>query len=223
MVCFLWNISFAIVHVKFSLRDKNITEYTITEMKYNPSALIFTLVEYSTLVKQKWKYTHHCGGKEPSPPSCTPSSRSLVLLTRATVSSSYSTKKNSVKNHRSSSIITSYCTEWHGVWCMFSQYPRTITTYTGVTQRIRLETTNFSAKIDVNLRQIPSSHRFANVPSTSWWLLEKSLKDSFSRWQANRSQIRHYPHSCNIRPWEAGQSTSSFLHDNFRRLPIMSS
>lgn len=32
--------------------------------------------------------THHCGGRELMPPVCTPSSRSLVLLTSATVSSS---------------------------------------------------------------------------------------------------------------------------------------
>ena len=54
MVYFLWNISFAIVHVyvKFSLRDKKFIKNTITEMKYNPSAPIFTMVEYSILIKQ---------------------------------------------------------------------------------------------------------------------------------------------------------------------------
>ena len=38
---------------KVRFTKQKFAESTITDMQYNPSALIFTLVEYSTLIKQK--------------------------------------------------------------------------------------------------------------------------------------------------------------------------
>ena len=79
-------------------------------------------------------------------------------------------------------------------------------------------------KISVRFLVAITSPTFHRLPdSRVSRLLEKSLKDSYSRWQAKRSQIRHYSHSCNIRPWEVGQRTSSFFHDDIRRSPTTSS
>lgn len=103
--------------------------------------------------------------------------------------------------------------------CTKVQYPRTITTY-GVTKWVRFKTSDFRAKVDVNISKVPRSHCSKNSPSIEYTsiFLGRSKPKKFPMAEEislhNISAILAQLPMC--WPWETEQTEIPMLPDLLR-------